>query len=224
MHHPVPFNLTKGKRRVTFRMQSLPGNIVGGLYGVRTVRTSEMAVGGHVEDFFLPVGDEKARHNYKSNGETGEARGRTWVDGKGMDGISFDMAVSPDRDNSIMFLYWGDEWDVRTFDIIVDGEKIADERLLHNSPGRYFFRTYSIPRDITAGKDKVSVTMSSPSGTKVGGFYEVYTYSLPGSTDLSEVVTDFHDGMDSRYNLCGQRVGDGYKGVVIQGGRKYVAR
>ncbi len=66
--------------------------------------------------------------------------------------------------------------------------------------------------------------MSSPSGTKVGGFYEVYTYSLPGSTDLSEVVTDFHDGMDSRYNLCGQRVGDGYKGVVIQGGRKYVAR
>lgn len=170
MHHPIPFNLTKGKRRVTFRMQSLPGNIVGGLYGVRTVRTSEMAVGGHVEDFFLPVGDEKARHNYKSNGETGEARGRTWVDGKGMDGISFDMAVSPDRDNSIMFLYWGDEWDVRTFDIIVDGEKIADERLLHNSPGRYFFRRYSIPRDITAGKDKVSVTMSSPSGTKVAVF------------------------------------------------------
>lgn len=166
----------------------------------------------------------KARHNYKSNGDTGEARGRTWVDGKGIDGISFDMAVSPDRDNSIMFLYWGDEWDVRTFDIIVDGEKIADERLLHNSPGRYFFRTYSIPRDITAGKDKVCVTMSSPSGTKVGGFYEVYTYSLPGSTDLSEVVADFHDGMDSRYNLCGQRVGDGYKGVVIQGGRKYVAR
>lgn len=224
MHHPIPFNLTKGKKYVTFKMQARPDNVVGGLYGVRTIRTREMSTGGQVEDFFLPVGDEKDKHNFKSNGETGVARERTWVDGIGVDAMSFDMAVASGSQNYIMFLYWGDEWDVRTFDILVDGEKIADEQLLHNSPGRYFFRTYNIPQSITTNKDKVSVTMSSPAGTKVGGFYEVYTYSVSDGTGVSHVETDCLNNDSKRYNLCGQRVDDNYKGFVIVNGRKFMAR
>lgn len=223
MHHPVPFSLTKGKTEVTFRMQSRPGNIVGGLYGVRTVRTAEMERGGTVEDFFLPVGEEKDRHGYYSNGDTGVARERTWVDGKGTDAITFYMNVSPTGRNSLMFLYWGSEWDLRRFDIIVGDEKIATEQLQDNLPGRYFFRTYDIPESLTKGKGEVCVKMSSPYGTKVGGFYEAYTCSVQQATGIPGVASGASVTAGPFYNLCGQRVDAGYKGIVVAAGRKFLA-
>lgn len=66
--------------------------------------------------------------------------------------------------------------------------------------------------------------MSSPAGTKVGGFYEVYTYSVSDGTGVSHIETDCLNNDSKRYNLCGQRVDDNYKGFVIVNGRKFMAR
>lgn len=224
MHHPIPFHMTKGKTSVTFKMQALQDNTVGGVYGVRTIRTRDVEEGAAIEDYFLPVGTNKTLHNYQSNGGSGTYRGRTWVDGHGLDAISFDMAVNGTGANSIMFLYWGGEWDLRAFDIIVDDEKIGSEQLMMNTPGRVFFRSYKIPESLTAGKDKVHVKLSSPEGTKVGGFYMVYTYSMPSTNGISNVENETPDPDAPRYNLCGQRVSKDYKGIVVSAGRKFVSK
>ena len=36
--HPLPDALTRGKEKVTVRLQAHPGRIAGGLFGARTVR------------------------------------------------------------------------------------------------------------------------------------------------------------------------------------------
>ncbi|MGN0070149.1 MAG: beta-L-arabinofuranosidase domain-containing protein [Prevotella sp.] len=222
MHHAIPFHLTKGKSEVTFMFKALSDNIVGGLYGVRTILTKEVPENAVVEDYFLPTARNRMYHKYKSNGGSGEARGRIWVDGQGEEGLYFDMAVNGNARNTVMFLYWGDEVDVRNFDILVNGEKIASQTLFHNIPGRYFFQPYPIPEALTEGKEKVTVKLSSPEGTKVGGFVYVYTFSESGTTGIGSASLASAHGDGRRFNLCGQRVDEAYKGIVIVNGRKFV--
>ena len=222
MHHPIPFHLTKGKTTVTIKMEALKDNTVGGLYGVRTIRTKEIEENATIVDYFLPSGNSLTQHNYESNGGTGVTRGRTWVDGLGLDAISFDMAVNSTAANTITFLYWGGEWDLRAFDIIVDGEVVGSEQLMMNTPGRYFFRSYKIPETLTSGKDKVHVVLSASAGTKVGGFYMVYTSSVPVTDGISMIENAGADADASWYNLCGQRVSRSYKGIVVANGRKFL--
>ena len=48
--HPIPFNLTKGKTRVSIRLQAEPGNIAGGIFGLRTALQREVPQDATVSD------------------------------------------------------------------------------------------------------------------------------------------------------------------------------
>ena len=47
----------------------------------------------------------------------------------------------------IAVTYWGSEMGPRTFDILVDGHKIAEQTLPNDPPGKFFDVTYAIPRN-----------------------------------------------------------------------------
>ena len=52
--------------------------------------------------------------------------------------------------------YWGDERP-RAFDILIDGQRIATQRLGHDAPGKFFDVEYPVPTALTQGKASVRV-------------------------------------------------------------------
>ena len=234
-NHAIPFHLTKGKTRVTIRLQALPGNICGGIFGIRTALQREVPAGATIVDYMNTTPEELKAHAYSSNGQTGTARGRIWADGSGTTGLSFTMNVSPVGTNSLMLYYWGDESDLRNFDVLVDNTKIGSTRLQHNKPGYYFNQVYVIPEELTAGKQQVRVQLSSTSGTKVGGINYAYTFAtIPTAIHQPQAILpatpqDKPGTPQNRpigtYALSGQRLSSlpsSLPGIYIIDGKKQV--
>lgn len=205
MRHPIPFELTRGKDKVTIKMQSASANdIVGGLYGVYTAISSEVPESTVPVDYmWTSQATSRVNHRYSSNGGNGSFRNRTWLDGSGTTGQKWEMKVDRTHRNYLMVLYWGGESDVRNFDIYCDDVFVSDESLLQNEPGRFFFRCYPIPEEGTSGKDKVTIHLTSPSGTKTGGVFYVYMMS----------VDETADGMNSKPSACGSPVYYNLQGI-----------
>ena len=190
MRHPIPFDLTKDKAKVTIKMQAIDGNNnVGGLFGVYTALSEGVPQGADVVDYmWSSQAASRTSHHYSSNGNSGTFRGRTWLDGSGTTGQSWTMAVNKTHRNYLMILYWGDESDLRTFDIMCDNVLVASESLYHNQPKRFMMRCYPIPEEGTSGKESVRIHLTSPTGTKTGGFYLAYMLSGADETGMMPPV------------------------------------
>ncbi|MCF0197646.1 MAG: hypothetical protein HUK03_10560, partial [Bacteroidaceae bacterium] len=187
MHHPIPYELTKGKTRVTIKMQSASANdIVGGLYGVYTAVSENVPEETTVTDYlWTSQTTSRSRHAYTSNGGSGTFRNRTWMDGSGTVGQRWKMKVNPGTRNYLMVLYWGGESDLRDFEVYCDNALVGTERLIQNCPGRFLWGCYMIPEETTSGKEYVFVRLTSPTGTKTGGIFYAYTLSYGGETDVN---------------------------------------
>lgn len=231
MRHPIPFDLTKDKEKVTIKMQATDAdNTVGGLFGVYTALPEDMPEGAVTVDYMWTTrAASRSSHRYSSNGSSGTFRNRTWLDGSGTTGQSWTMKVNSTHRNYLMILFWGDESDVRNFDIMCDDVLVASESLCHNSPGRFMMRCYPIPEEGTSGKESVRIRLTSPTGTKTGGFFYAYTLSANDSADAIGKIHDSASGTQDdgpAYNLLGQRVSLPPRGggvpLCIVGGRKII--
>lgn len=132
------------------------------------------------------------------------------------------MKVDKTHRNYLMLLLWGDEGDVRNFDIMCDDVYVASESLCHNDPGRFMMRCYPIPEEGTSGKESVRIHLTSPTGTKTGGIFYAYMLSLgddgTGINDLKPVPDlEVNDGV---YNLLGQQLASPQSGINIVNGKK----
>ena len=223
MRHPIPFELTKGKQKVTIKMQAIDAqNTVGGVFGVYTALSEEVPEETFPVDYFWTTqGSSRTGHRYSSNGGRGTFRGRTWLDGSGTTGQKWTMKVNKTNRNYLMLLYWGDEGDVRNFDIMCDGVLVASESLYHNDPGRFIMRCYPIPEEATSGKETVQIHLTSPSGTKTGGFYYAYMMSAKDDATGMNAPKFFKEGNDlGIYNLQGIRLQEPQPGICIVDGKK----
>jgi hypothetical protein len=89
--------------------------------------------------------------------------------------FSFDMKVDPARPVEIVCTYWGDQAN-RTFDILVNNEKIATQALNRTKPGEFFEVAYAIPESVTKGKEKVTVKFqTAQKGRGAGPLFKAYT-------------------------------------------------
>ena len=241
MRHPIPFELTKGKEKVTIKMQSASSDdIVGGLYGAYTALSQDVPEGTiPVDNMWTTRSTSLTSHKYSSNGSSGSFRGRTWVDGSGKTGQSWTMKVNATNRNYLMLLFWGDESDTRNFDIMCDDVLVAQESLCHNDPGRFMMRCYPIPEEGTSGKKNVKIRLTSPSGTKTGGIF--YAYMLSTKDDATSIRplsispegertnTFPREGWDGVwYDLSGRRVNYQLSPVtsqlIIANGKKVVVK
>lgn len=223
MRHPIPFELTKGKEKVTIKMQAINAdNTVGGIFGVYTA-LSEGVPGGTVpvDYFWTSQTSSRSRHKYSSNGSNGSFRNRTWLDGSGTTGQRWTMKVNKTNRNYLMLLYWGDEGDVRNFDIMCDDVLVASESLCHNDPGRFMMRCYPIPEEATSGKESVRIHLTSPTGTRTGGLF--YAYMMSSKDDPTGISnpTSFMKGEDlGIFNLQGMQLNEPRPGINIINGKK----
>ncbi|KPK45792.1 MAG: hypothetical protein AMK72_10540 [Planctomycetes bacterium SM23_25] len=122
----------------------------------------------------LVTPDEKLERAHNQQGrrsKSGAGFGRRWRDATGGGWFSYDMKVLPDQPVCMMVTYWGGDTDNRTFDILIDGRKIATQKLNASKPGRFMDMTYKIPAHLTKGKQKVTVKFQAHPGAVAGGVY-----------------------------------------------------
>jgi len=221
MRHPIPFDLTKDKEKVTIKMQAIDAdNVVGGLFGVYTALPEDMPEDAVTVDYMWTTkAASRTSHRYTSNGGNGSFRNRTWLDGSGTTGQSWTMKANKTHRNYLMLLLWGDEGDVRNFDIMCDDVFVASESLCHNDPGRFMLRCYPIPEEGTSGKESVRIHLTSPTGTKTGGIFYAYMVSVEdGGTGMTSPLPTF-PGEGRLYNLLGQQLSEPQTGINIIDGK-----
>ena len=115
----------------------------------------------------LRIGEMQPEREHQLAGEStgaGEHLGRKWRHATDGGWFAFDMGVVPEGANTLLCTYWGSEVGPRTFDILVDGHKIAEQTLAVDAPGKFFDVTYAIPRDLTRGKSKDHGACAGSSG------------------------------------------------------------
>jgi hypothetical protein len=126
----------------------------------------------------LRVGEAQSERDHNLNGErtwAGQHRGRKWRHAVGGGWFSFEMMVQPGVENTLVCTYWGSDSGGRTFDIVIDDQKIATEALLGKAPNRFYDVTYTIPADLTEGRNKVTVKLQAHAGNTAGGLFGART-------------------------------------------------
>ena len=128
-------------------------------------------------------------HNYQSTGYTtngiygpaaiAPANG-SWRDVSGGT-ISYDLKVDGEAGNYLVSMFWGSDNhanSTRIFDILVEDTVLQESYELNNNlPGEIEYFYLWIPKELTKGKDKVTVTYRADSGKVAGGVFGVRTTS-----------------------------------------------
>ena len=83
----------------------------------------------------------------------------------------------------------------------------------------YQVKTGKIRNTINAGKQQLRITITNGS-CNIDKIKFICTESTDGITE----VTDEEAGTGASYNLSGQKVGEGYRGIVVRKGKKFVVK
>jgi hypothetical protein len=113
-----------------------------------------------VTDVFRP-GEAQSERDHNVKGErssVGELELRKHREATRGGWFSFEMKVDPKQLMDLVCTYWGDQAN-RTFDILVEGTKIAAQTLNRDKPGEFFAVTYPVPGNLTQGKGKITVRL-----------------------------------------------------------------
>ena len=114
-------------------------------------------------------------HFMKTSGsESGNYKNKSLRHAKAPDWFSYDLKVEPNEKLSLMVTYWGNERGRRTFDIIIDGEKLVTE----NTVGKWKREAlvdvkYPIPASFIIGKSKINVKFNPHPGNYAGGIFDL---------------------------------------------------
>jgi DUF1680 family protein len=95
--------------------------------------------------------------------------------------FSYEMRVRPDRSMVLAFTYLGSEGRQRTFDVLVDGEKVATKTVEYH-PTELLDAEIPIPPALTRGKDKVTVRFQAPESSSPP-IFEVRMTAAPAPKD-----------------------------------------
>lgn len=131
------------------------------------------ALESRLTDVFRPGEMQPEReHNFQGERSTaGEIELRKHREAARGGWFSFEMKVDPKLPVELVCTYWGEQAN-RSFEIHVDGTKIAEQTLNRDKPGEFFDAVYAVPESLSQGKEKVTVTFKSPPpqpGVRSGG-------------------------------------------------------
>jgi uncharacterized protein len=117
---------------------------------------------------FLQPGEMQAERDANMQGEDtspdrlmGRAgrRGKKW--------FSFDLPVDPAKPMALVVTYNSDEWQERTFEILVDGVRIGEQVVERRGALRFFDVEYPIPAEAVKDKSKVTVKFQATKGNEI---------------------------------------------------------
>ena len=118
-------------------------------------------------------GEEQNERDHGLKGErtgAGDFGGHKWRHAE--EGwFSWEVKVLPGKRQDLLVTYWGSDGGRRVFDVLVDGTKVATQRLQNNRPDRFFDEAYPLAPDLTTGKEKVTVKFQAHERATAGGVF-----------------------------------------------------
>lgn len=91
--------------------------------------------------------------------------------------FSFDLPVDPAHPLKLIATYHGEERANRSFEILVDGVRVGEQKIERHRPGsptkRFFDVEYAIPAEVVKGKQKVTVRFQATGGNETAGVFGV---------------------------------------------------
>ena len=93
--------------------------------------------------------------------------------------FSYDVAVDPGQPLMLVATYNSDTRRTRTFEILVDGERVGEQTIPENSESRFFDVEYRLPAALVRGKQKVTVRFQSLSGSEVAPVFSLRMIRSP---------------------------------------------
>jgi len=121
---------------------------------------------------YVQPGEMQSERDYNQQGEGSEPervmgragrRGRQW--------FSFDVPVDPTHPVALVVTYNRDEWRRRNFDILVDGEKFAEQTVGARGPNEFFDVRYAVPAALVQDKEEVTVRFQAASDSEIAAVY-----------------------------------------------------
>jgi hypothetical protein len=169
----MPFNEIVDRRYTVYLDKYTPEDWAERQADIQAAERRQKELEAHTVDFFQPGEMQPERdHNVQAEkSDPLEALGRKLRHAYDGGWFSFEMQVDPATTNALVCTWWGDETGERNFDTLVDGVKIASQKLLHNQPGKFWDATYPIPTELTSGKQKVTVKLQAQPGNFAGGLF-----------------------------------------------------
>jgi len=74
---------------------------------------------------------------------------------------------------ALVVTYFQDEWRRRTFDILVDGEKVAEQVVERGGVPHFFEVQYAIPAGLVAGRKTVTVRFQATGGNETAAVFGI---------------------------------------------------
>ena len=114
---------------------------------------------------------ERDHNLQQQNSRKGEFEGKAAREARNS-WFSYDLKVLPDKPMLLVCTYIGSEGRPRSFDVLVDGEKIATQALeIH--PTELFDVEYKLPETLTRGKQKITVKFQALPNSTAGQVLDV---------------------------------------------------
>jgi hypothetical protein len=125
----------------------------------------------------MALGETQAEADHKLASAISYAvsyRGLTGRDARSEGFFEFDLEVKPGV--TLQATYWGDERP-RQFEIFIDGQRLAQQGLAFDHPGKFFDVAYPIPEAMIRGKNTVRVRFAPLPRNTAGPVFGVRTFT-----------------------------------------------
>ena len=123
---------------------------------------------------WVQPGDRQSENDHRVQGEKSdpvEALGRPLRYAYDGGWFAYDLAVPTNAPADLIVTYWGGETGDRTFDILVNGQKLATQSLHQDDPGQFWDKDYLLPDELTKDKTRVTIKFQAHPGNYAGGVF-----------------------------------------------------
>ena len=123
---------------------------------------------------FAQPGEMQPERDFHQQGEdTAPDRVKGRACRRGSKWFSFDLPVEAAKPMTLVVTYIRDEWRRRTFDILIDGQKVADQVIEARGPQEFFDVEYPLPAEMVNDKKKVTVRFQATGGNEIAAVFGI---------------------------------------------------
>jgi uncharacterized protein len=135
---------------------------------------------------YAQPGEMQPERDFNQQGEnTSPERTMGRAGRRGTKWFSFDLPVDATQPGALVVTYWNDEWRKRTFEILVDGTRIAEQTVEKGGEPRFFEVRYALPAELVAGKQKVTVRFQATNGNEIAAVYGLRSIRVAPAANTS---------------------------------------
>ena len=132
------------------------------------------------------IGEMQPERDHNVQGEktsAGEYNGRKFRHAWDGGWFSFDVNLPDQGAADLIATYWGSEEGARTFDVLIEGRKLATQKLHQDRPGKFWDRVYPLPKAVTKGKDIAAIVFKAHQGNYAGGVFGIRVVRRESATE-----------------------------------------